>query len=98
MLSPTWLGGSHVVNLRCRVHIGFRFQFEADSKYRALKQCSGFVSHKVFLKSFCESQFPHESVNLFFTLVIVKKKLMDLWGGWTFANDFKFILCEVQTP
>ena len=24
-----------------------------------------FVSHKVFLKSFCKSQFPHKSVNLF---------------------------------
>jgi len=37
--------------------------------------------HKRFLESFCESQFPHESVNLFFILVIVKDRLMDMWGG-----------------
>ena len=32
------------------------------------------ISHKVFLKSFCKSQFPHKSVNLFFILVIVMDK------------------------
>jgi len=37
------------------------------------------ISQKVFLKSFCKSQFPHKSVNLFFILVIVKDKLTDLW-------------------
>ena len=39
------------------------------------------ISHTVFLKSFCKSQFPHKSVNLFFTLVIAKDKLRDLWGS-----------------
>ena len=28
------------------------------------------ISHKVFLKSFCKSQFPHKPVNVFFILVI----------------------------
>ena len=36
---------------------------------------------KVFMKSFCKSQFPHKSVNLFIVLVIIKDKLMDLWEG-----------------
>ena len=37
------------------------------------------------IKSFCKSQFPHKSVNLFFTLLIVKDKLTDLWG-FDFCN------------
>ena len=41
---------------------------------------SDLISHKVFLKSFCKSQFPHKSVNLFFILVIMKDELTDLWG------------------
>ena len=40
------------------------------------------ISHKVFLKSFCISQFPHKFVNSFCTSVIVKDKLTDLWGSW----------------
>ena len=40
-----------------------------------------FISHQVFPKSFCISQFSHKSVNLIFTLVIVKDKLTDLWGS-----------------
>ena len=39
------------------------------------------LSHYVFGKSFCKSQFPHKSVNLSFTLVIVKDKLTILWGS-----------------
>ena len=42
---------------------------------------SEFISHEVFFKSFCKSQFPHKSVNLFFILVIVKDRLTDLWGS-----------------
>ena len=30
------------------------------------------IAHKVFLKSFCKSQFTHKSVNLFFISVIVQ--------------------------
>jgi len=39
------------------------------------------ASLKVIVKLFCKSKFPHKSVNLFFTLVIVKDKLTDLWGS-----------------
>ena len=38
------------------------------------------ISRKVFLQSFCNSQFPHKSVNSLFISVIVKDKLTDLWG------------------
>ena len=31
------------------------------------------ISHKVFLKSFCKSQFPHKSVNLFFIIATVAR-------------------------
>ena len=37
------------------------------------------MSHKIFLKCFCKSQFPHKPVNLFFILVIVKDTSTDLW-------------------
>ena len=36
------------------------------------------ISQKVFVKSFCRSEFPHKSVNLFYVLVIIKDKLTDL--------------------
>ena len=35
------------------------------------------ISHEVFVKLFCKSQFLHKSVNLFFTLVIVNDNLAD---------------------
>ena len=44
-------------------------------------RCMDFISHKAFLKSFCKSQCPHQSVNLFFILVIVKDQLTDSWGS-----------------
>jgi len=37
------------------------------------------ISFIVFLNSLCKSRFPHKFVNLFFILVIVKDKFMDLW-------------------
>ena len=40
-----------------------------------------FISHKVFLKSFCKSEFQHEFVNFFSTLVKVEDTLTDLWGS-----------------
>jgi len=40
-----------------------------------------FISHKVLLKSFCKSQFPHNSVSISFILAIEKIKLTDLWGS-----------------
>ena len=39
------------------------------------------ISQKVFIKSFCKSQFPHKSVNLFFISVMIKDKLTDLCGN-----------------
>ena len=42
---------------------------------------SGFISHKVFAKSFFKSQFPHKSVDLLLLLLIVKDTLKDLWGS-----------------
>ena len=44
-------------------------------------RASGFNSQTVFVKSFCKSQFPHKSVNLFVILVMIKDKLTDLWGS-----------------
>ena len=42
---------------------------------------TSFISHKVHSKSFGKSRFPHNFVNIFLTLAIVKDKLMDLWGS-----------------
>ena len=39
------------------------------------------ISHKMFLKSFCKSRFPHKFVNLFFISAVVKDKLTNLWGS-----------------
>ena len=55
-----------------------------------------FISQKVSIKSFCESQSPHKSVNLFFTLVIIKNKLTNLCGNWLLQNDCKSTLCEAN--
>jgi diaminopimelate epimerase len=43
--------------------------------------CGGGTEQKTFLKSFCKSQFPHKSVNLFCISVIVREKLTGLWGS-----------------
>ena len=40
-----------------------------------------FISQKVFIKSFCKSQFPHESANFSFTITNIKNKLTDLCGN-----------------
>ena len=55
-----------------------------------------FISHKVFLTSVYNSQFPHRSVNLFFISVIVKDQLTDLWGSWLLHNDSRNTLCEID--
>ena len=36
------------------------------------------ISQKVFIKLFCKSRFPHKFVNLFFMLVKIMDKLLDL--------------------
>jgi len=48
---------------------------------KATRYLPGTYLTKVFLKSFCKSQFPHKFVNYFFTLVIVKDRFADLWGS-----------------
>ena len=40
------------------------------------------------LCSFCKSQFPHRSINLFFVLVIKNDTLTNLWGNRLLQNDF----------
>jgi len=55
------------------------------------------ISHKVIWKSFCKSQFPHKSVNLFFRLVLVKDKFTNLWGIKLLQNDFKNTLREIRS-
>jgi hypothetical protein len=57
---------------------------------------SGFISHKVFVKSFCRSQVPHNSVNLSFTNSNIKVELTDLCGIDFFKNDFKNALCKIS--
>ena len=39
------------------------------------------ISLKVFIKSFCKSQFPHKSVNLSFIITDLKDKLTSLCGN-----------------
>ena len=39
------------------------------------------ISQKVCITSLCKCQFPHEFVNVFFTLAIIKDKLTDLCGN-----------------
>jgi len=46
-----------------------------------------FMSHKVFLKSFCKRQFPHKSVNVFSALVMIKDKLTNLCENRFLQND-----------
>jgi hypothetical protein len=42
---------------------------------------SKLISQKAFIKSFCQSQFPHKFVNLFFVLEDTKNELTDLCGN-----------------
>ena len=39
------------------------------------------ISHKVFIKSFCKSQFPQRYVNLSFIIANIKNKLKNLCGN-----------------
>ena len=51
------------------------------SSSRPPSHARGFYCTECVLKSFCKGQFPHKSVNLFFTLRILNDKLTDLWGS-----------------
>ena len=44
-------------------------------------QEAGFISHNVFVKSFCISQLPHKSDDSFFTITNIKNEFADLRGN-----------------
>ena len=44
------------------------------------------ISHKAFYKSFCRSQHHHKSINLSFTMTVIKNKSKYFWWGLTFAK------------
>jgi hypothetical protein len=54
------------------------------------------ISHDVFLKSFCNSQFPHKSVSLSFILVMMAVKLTDLLGNSFLQNNTINTFCEIK--
>ena len=49
--------------------------------WEAHHKMKGVISQKVFIELFCESQFPHKFVNLFFLLVMIKIKWTYLSGN-----------------
>ena len=42
---------------------------------------SGFISHKIFIKSFGKHLFPYKTINLSFIMTNEKEKLTDLCGN-----------------
>ena len=87
----------HRISGRISIQKEVTWDFYERRGFKIADLCSlELISHKVFLKSFCKSQLPNKSVNLFFILVIVKDKLTDLWGSCLFPNDFKNTLCEIR--
>jgi hypothetical protein len=63
------------------------------------------LSQKVFIMSFCKSQFPHksvslsfmhESVSLSFIVTNVKKKLTNFQGNWFLQNDLIQTFREIR--
>jgi len=46
------------------------------------------ILHKVFIKSFCKSQFPQTSVNLSFDITNLKNKVTNLCGNQLLQNYF----------
>ena len=59
-------------------------------------QRSKLISQKLLTRSFCKSQLPHTSVNLFFTLVILKDKLTTLCGNQPLQKSFISTFCETK--
>ena len=53
-----------------------------------IKTSSVFISQKVFLTSFCKSQFPNKFVNLFFISVIIKDKSQTILSHQCGASGF----------
>jgi hypothetical protein len=46
---------------------------------------------------FCRSQFPHKSVNSFFSIINIKNNLTDLCSNRLLQNDFMDTSCEMMT-
>ena len=55
--------------------------FVPDSNHKFITYLETLVSHKVFIKSFRKSLFPHQSAYLCFTLVMIMDKWTDLCGN-----------------
>ena len=56
-----------------------RFRFLSHHAFQEWDKV--YFTSMCFLRSFRKIQFPRKSVNLFFTLIIVKNKFTELWGG-----------------
>ena len=67
-----------------------------DAGWGRLRRRQDFISHKMSVKSFCKSQFPHKFVILFFILVIMKDTLTNLSGNEVLRNDNINYLCEMK--
>ena len=48
------------------------------------------------VKSCCRNQFPHKSVNVFFTITYTKNESTDLCRNRLWQNDFKNTVCEIN--
>ena len=57
----------------------------------------GFYHTESVYKVVLQKSIPHESVNLFFILVIMKDSLTDLWGDGPVQNDFAYTFCEIRS-
>ena len=63
---------------------------------RPMEWSTSLISPKLFMTSFCKSQFPHKSVNLFPIITNTKNKLTDLCGNRLLQNDLKNTLREIK--
>ena len=68
---------------------------QGSGKFISHRVCK-FISHRVFLKSFCRSQLPHTSVNLSSTITNIKNNLLYLCRSWFCSQKVKSSLCEIM--
>ena len=61
------------------------------------RACPDFISQKVFIRSFCKSQFPHKSVHLSLITTNTKNKLTNLCGNRLLQNDFVNTFREIES-
>ena len=78
-----WLGRAA---LRCSEdnHPLIRWYVGNQQKHNGL---ADLISQKALRKSFCRSQFPHKSENLFFKLVMIKDQLTELCRNGLLQNE-----------